>query len=167
MARGHAERLFFLIDAALARAGVARTAPDVIAVCTGPGGFTGVRVGVAAARGLALALDRPAVGVDWFAALAAEAGPGAHRIALPAPRGGAWAQMLRDGVADAPPALIASGDADDAAGWAARRAALGPAALARHAARLLAAGAPPPPAPLYLRPPDAIAAPPAQAATRL
>ena len=166
MARGHAERLFSLIDAALTRAGVAPAALDAIAVCAGPGGFTGVRVGVAAARGLALALDRPAVGVDWFAALAAEAGPGAQRIALPAPRGGAWTQTLRDGVAEGPPQLTTSGDGD-AAGWAARRAALGPAALARHAARLLAAGSPPPPAPLYLRPPDAIAAPPAQAATRL
>ena len=53
MLRGHAERLFPLIEAALSEARVAVSALDAIAVCTGPGGFTGARIGVAAARGLA------------------------------------------------------------------------------------------------------------------
>ncbi|RCL00250.1 MAG: Peptidase M22 glycoprotease [Candidatus Tokpelaia sp. JSC188] len=45
---------------------------DRISVNTGPGSFTGVRVGVSAARGLALALDRPAIGINTFEALAFE-----------------------------------------------------------------------------------------------
>ncbi len=67
---GHAERLMPMIEAALAEAGVAFADLDRIAVTTGPGSFTGVRVGVAAARGLALALDIPAVGIGSLDALA-------------------------------------------------------------------------------------------------
>jgi tRNA threonylcarbamoyladenosine biosynthesis protein TsaB len=67
--RGHAERLMPMTEAALAEAGIALTDLDRIAVTTGPGSFTGVRVGVAAARGLALALDIPAVGIGSLDAL--------------------------------------------------------------------------------------------------
>jgi len=69
--RGHAEILFPLIDAALAEAGARYPDLDRIAVTTGPGSFTGVRIGIAAARGLALALDRPAVGIGSLEAIAA------------------------------------------------------------------------------------------------
>src|SRR5690606_16493325 len=55
--KGHAERLMSLIDEALAQASLELTDVDRIAVVIGPGSFTGIRVGVAAARGLALALD--------------------------------------------------------------------------------------------------------------
>lgn len=68
--RGHAERLMPMIEAALAEAGVGFNKLKRIAVTTGPGSFTGVRIGVAAARGLALALDIPAVGVGSLHALA-------------------------------------------------------------------------------------------------
>ncbi len=54
MERGHAEQLFPMIDNALARAGIGYDCVGRIAVCTGPGSFTGVRIGVAAARGIAL-----------------------------------------------------------------------------------------------------------------
>ena len=70
MSRGHAERLMPMIISALAEAGIAFGDLDRIAVTIGPGSFTGVRVGVAAARGLALALDIPAVGVGSLDALA-------------------------------------------------------------------------------------------------
>ncbi len=70
LGKGHAERLMPMIEAALAEAGVVFSDLDRIAVTTGPGSFTGVRVGVAAARGLALALDIPAVGVGSLDALA-------------------------------------------------------------------------------------------------
>ena len=59
MATGHAERLMPMIEEVLAEAGGALTDIDVIAVTEGPGTFTGLRVGVAAARGLALAAQRP------------------------------------------------------------------------------------------------------------
>ena len=68
--RGHAERLMPMIEVALERAGIAFADPERIAVTTGPGSFTGVRVGIAAARGLALALDIPAVGVGSLDAFA-------------------------------------------------------------------------------------------------
>ncbi|MBO0661354.1 tRNA (adenosine(37)-N6)-threonylcarbamoyltransferase complex dimerization subunit type 1 TsaB [Jiella sp. MQZ9-1] len=69
--KGHAERLTGVIDSVLAEAGVAYGDLARIVVTTGPGSFTGVRVGVAAARGLALALAVPAIGVSTLDALAA------------------------------------------------------------------------------------------------
>src|SRR6266404_2143129 len=68
--RGRAERLMPMIESALAEAGADFADLDRVAVTTGPGSFTGVRVGIAAARGLALALDIPAVGVRSLDALA-------------------------------------------------------------------------------------------------
>lgn len=70
--RGHAERLMEFVDAALDAASMDLPAVERIAVTIGPGSFTGIRVGVAAARGLALALGVPAVGVSTFSALAAD-----------------------------------------------------------------------------------------------
>ncbi len=54
MERGHAEHLFPMIDKVLALAGTGYEGVVRIAVCTGPGSVTGVRIGVAAARGIAL-----------------------------------------------------------------------------------------------------------------
>jgi tRNA threonylcarbamoyladenosine biosynthesis protein TsaB len=68
--RRHAERLLPVIDAVLAEAGVAKRAIDRIVVGTGPGGFTSVRVGVATAKGLALALGVPVHGVGTMHAIA-------------------------------------------------------------------------------------------------
>ncbi len=69
--KGHAERLMSMVDAALLAA--ACTISDIgrIAVTIGPGSFTGIRVGVAAARGFALALSKPAIGVSTLEVLAA------------------------------------------------------------------------------------------------
>jgi tRNA threonylcarbamoyl adenosine modification protein YeaZ len=71
--KGHAERLIGVIESVLGQAGLAYADLDRIGVSIGPGSFTGVRVGVATARGLALALGIPAVGVNTLEALAAEA----------------------------------------------------------------------------------------------
>jgi tRNA threonylcarbamoyladenosine biosynthesis protein TsaB len=68
--RGHAERLMPMIEAGLGEAGVAFKDLEGVAVTTGPGSFTGVRVGIAATRGLALALDIPAIGIGSLDALA-------------------------------------------------------------------------------------------------
>ncbi|MET3660538.1 tRNA threonylcarbamoyl adenosine modification protein YeaZ [Aquamicrobium ahrensii] len=73
LGKGHAEHLMAVIDAALKEAGKTFAELDAIAVSVGPGSFTGVRVGVATARGLALALNIPAIGVTTLEALAAEA----------------------------------------------------------------------------------------------
>jgi tRNA threonylcarbamoyladenosine biosynthesis protein TsaB len=71
MSRGQSERLVPMIEEVMAEAGVAYPALDAIAVTCGPGGFTGVRIGLATARALALACDRPVIGVSNFEAVAA------------------------------------------------------------------------------------------------
>ena len=71
MARGHAEALLPLIARVMDQAGIEFLELDRIAVTVGPGSFTGLRVGIAAARGIALAAGRPAVGVSTLAAYAA------------------------------------------------------------------------------------------------
>lgn len=70
MERGQSEMLLPSIERALAQAGVAFQDLGSVGVTTGPGAFTGIRIGLAAARGLALALGIPCVGVDSFSALA-------------------------------------------------------------------------------------------------
>ncbi|WP_114240866.1 tRNA (adenosine(37)-N6)-threonylcarbamoyltransferase complex dimerization subunit type 1 TsaB [Dyella sp. C9] len=71
--RRHAELVLPMADALLAEAGLGRHALDVIAVGRGPGAFTGVRLGVSLAQGMALALDVPVITVSSLAALALEA----------------------------------------------------------------------------------------------
>jgi tRNA threonylcarbamoyl adenosine modification protein YeaZ len=66
MTRGQAERLMPLLEECLSEAGLAWTDLTALGVGIGPGNFTGIRIAVSAARGLALALDVPAVGVDGF-----------------------------------------------------------------------------------------------------
>ena len=68
--RRHAELALPWAQQLLAEAGVAKAQLDAIAVGRGPGAFTGVRLGVAIAQGIALALDRPVVPVSTLAALA-------------------------------------------------------------------------------------------------
>ena len=70
MARGHSERLVPMIDTVMRESGLSYEALDAIAVTCGPGGFTGVRIGLATARGLALASGRPLLGFSNFAVLA-------------------------------------------------------------------------------------------------
>ena len=170
MTRGHQERLAPLVQEVMREAGFAF--PDLarVGVTTGPGSFTGLRVGLAFARTLALALGRPCVGVSTLAALAAET-RGEVVTAIPAPQDRLYTQRFRDAAAVDAPRLVAVDDLDltgvarlvgpaaarlaglaptaevDALAWP------GPAALAR-----LCAAAPEPqepPAPLYLRAPDA------------
>jgi tRNA threonylcarbamoyl adenosine modification protein YeaZ len=71
MLRGHAEALMPLIGRVMKQAETAFSALDRIAVTTGPGSFTGLRVGIAAARGIALAATKPAFGLTTLAAYAA------------------------------------------------------------------------------------------------
>src|SRR5579885_271570 len=71
MQRGHAEALMPLVARVMQRAAATFADLDGIAVTTGPGSFTGLRVGIAAARGIALAAGKPAVGITTLAAYAA------------------------------------------------------------------------------------------------
>jgi tRNA threonylcarbamoyladenosine biosynthesis protein TsaB len=71
MKRGHAEALMPLIARVIEQSGIAFAVLDRIAVTTGPGSFTGLRVGLSAARGIALAANKPVVGLTTLTAYAA------------------------------------------------------------------------------------------------
>jgi tRNA threonylcarbamoyladenosine biosynthesis protein TsaB len=71
MKRGHAEALMPLIARVIKQSGVGFSGLDRIAVTTGPGSFTGLRVGLSAARGIALAANKPVVGLTTLSAYAA------------------------------------------------------------------------------------------------
>ncbi|WP_312166357.1 tRNA (adenosine(37)-N6)-threonylcarbamoyltransferase complex dimerization subunit type 1 TsaB [Phenylobacterium sp.] len=172
MSRGHQERLAPLVAEIMGEAGLSFDQLDRIAVTVGPGSFTGLRVGLAFAKGLSAALGIPAIGVGSLEALAQ---PHAGRVfaVLDAKRGQVYLQAFADGAA------VSAPDALPIETAAARLAELAPdllvgtgAALladmrpsarviaADHAdpaavAALAAARAPTPPRPLYLRAPDA------------
>ena len=76
--KGHAEHLMGIVDRVLAHAGKKLAMVERIAVTIGPGSFTGIRVGVAAARGFALALNIPTVGITTLETMAA-----AQRVKTP------------------------------------------------------------------------------------
>ena len=68
MKNGQAEHLFEVIENALKKAKVEKTRIDLIVVGVGPGNFTGIRIGLAAAKGLSLSLKVPVSGVNSFQA---------------------------------------------------------------------------------------------------
>jgi tRNA threonylcarbamoyladenosine biosynthesis protein TsaB len=76
MERGQAEALLPMVSEVLAEAGRPLASLDLIAVTIGPGAFTGLRIGLAAARGLALASGLPLFGITSFEAVAAQVAPG-------------------------------------------------------------------------------------------
>lgn len=164
MAKGQAERLMPLLEEVLAEAGLGWHDLDALGVGTGPGNFTGVRISVAAARGLALGLDIPAIGVSVLEALAQDA-PRPVAVALDARRDEAYAQLFTPAGAEAPTLTPAADLADKLAGVPVIGLALPHSAplAPRHplavAVALVAAAKlgtdQPRPAPLYLRGADA------------
>jgi tRNA threonylcarbamoyladenosine biosynthesis protein TsaB len=180
MSTGHAEAIAPMVERLMREAGLGFADLGRIAVTTGPGTFTGQRIGLAFARGLALALKIPCVGVTTLEAIAAaarDAHPGqAVTVALDARKGEAYVQGFgHDGLELAPPALLTHADA--AAGYAGNEIVLaGTAAeiiapLITAPCRIASVSQPDaawvaqlghgrdpvthPPAPLYLRAPDA------------
>ena len=91
--RRHAELVLPMAEELLAEAGITRRQIDGIAMGQGPGAFTGVRLAVALAQGIALALDRPVVPVSTLAALAA--------LAFPSPLVGEGARRAGEGASQA------------------------------------------------------------------
>lgn len=107
--RGHAERLFPILDRVLTQSGRSFNQLDRLAVCVGPGSFTGVRVGVAAMRGLALALDIPLIGVSVFDALYGSCDAVQPvLVVIDARRGEVYAQLYETGGAPAGPPQVLS-----------------------------------------------------------
>ncbi|GHD99589.1 peptidase M22 [Defluviimonas sp. 20V17] len=153
MDKGQAERLMPLLEEVLAEAGVAWRDLAALGVGVGPGNFTGIRIAVSAARGLALALKIPAIGVSSFEALA-DGHDGPVTALVDARRGAVYAQRLPGGT----PALMPREDALEQAQGSRVAEATDPRTLATAIARIAAArrDAPQPrPAPLYLRGADA------------
>lgn len=97
MQRGQAERLAPLVVELLAEARVPAADLDRIAVTTGPGSFTGVRVGLAFARGLALALGVPCVGLSTLQVMALEGGQDGARAAVVHTPGALYLAAYADG----------------------------------------------------------------------
>ncbi|MGR3714934.1 MAG: tRNA (adenosine(37)-N6)-threonylcarbamoyltransferase complex dimerization subunit type 1 TsaB [Shimia sp.] len=149
MKRGQAERLMPLLQETLAQAGVTWADLNAIGVGVGPGNFTGIRLSVSAARGLALGLNIPAVGVSSFEAISlTETTP--HIATVPAPRD----QVYALGVGFDTPKLVPATEVDEAL----MRALPVAAQLVENIARVAATRfeqSPPPPAPLYIKPADA------------
>lgn len=116
MERGQAEALVPMVRRVVENAGLAFSAIDRIAVTIGPGSFTGLRIGIAAARGFALAHGRPAVGVSTLAAYSAPVLFGSERMpvaaAVDARQGMVFFQLMgADGRVIAGPGLIGAADA--------------------------------------------------------
>ncbi|MFQ5984614.1 MAG: tRNA (adenosine(37)-N6)-threonylcarbamoyltransferase complex dimerization subunit type 1 TsaB [Alphaproteobacteria bacterium] len=102
--RGHAEALMPMVVSVMAEAGLRYPDLDLVAVTVGPGTFTGVRIGLAAARGLALASGLPVAGITTFEALARAVPAPARRgrrvvAALDARRDEVYLQAFRPGLA--------------------------------------------------------------------
>lgn len=93
----HAQRLLPLAAELLAAAGIGWEAIEQIAVGVGPGGYTGLRIGVATARGLALAHGATLVGVGTLRALAEPVAARSTAAVLDARRGEAFIGLYRDG----------------------------------------------------------------------
>jgi len=99
MARGQSEALMPMVAEVMAEAGVAFAAIDLLAVTVGPGAFTGIRIGLAAARGLALATGLKAVGIVTTRAVAHAVDPAERRgrpllVVLDSKRDEPWVQAF-------------------------------------------------------------------------
>jgi len=100
MLRGHQERLAPLAAETMRAASLSFPEIDRVGVTIGPGSFTGLRVGLAFAKGLGLALDKPCVGVGTLEALAAsDPGLGLTAAVIDAKRGQVYLQAFESGVA--------------------------------------------------------------------
>lgn len=145
MSKGQAERLMVLLEETVHNGNATWADLNAIAVGVGPGNFTGIRIGVSAARGLALGLQIPAYGVTGFEARTLCA-PHGTTVAIPAPRDMAYVRTTDGPQLVARDTIVAPAPEPDPATLAR--------AIAQHAATLWPATHPAP-TPFYIRPPDA------------
>jgi len=162
MAKGQAERLFPLLEEVLAEGKARWSDLSAIGVGIGPGNFTGIRISVSAARGLALSLGIPAIGVSSFEAQAIDA-PRPITSLIDARRDQVFVQHLTDTGAKPPHVMpLSEVSAQNSTGQnTTAQITIGPSdtvdatAIARLTARRFADPDQPRPAPLYVRAPDA------------
>lgn len=172
MTKGQAERLIPLIEEVLSEAAMTWADIDRIGVGTGPGNFTGIRISIAAARGLALSLNIPAIGISALdAAILGTDGP--VLACLTAPGGATYIQLhgrgamldqparlirAEDDLSDLPPLPCVGSSAETIAvriGGTAQPIQHAPASAIAHLAGRADTTDIQPPAPLYMRPADA------------
>jgi tRNA threonylcarbamoyladenosine biosynthesis protein TsaB len=114
MERGHAEALAPMVEAAIQASGIAFAELDRLAVTTGPGTFTGQRVGLAFMRGLRVALKKPLVGITTLeamcAAAMAEAGTSYAAAIHDARRDEAYLAVASAGASPVAPEILAMPD---------------------------------------------------------
>lgn len=151
MAQGQAERIFPAIDELLARTKTAYAELTRIAVTTGPGSFTGLRIGLSGARGLGLALEVPVIGVATLFAISLGGPAKPFTVSLDAKRGEAYVQSFRSPAQPADEARLIP--IEETAGAAITDAQVPIEALARFAASADPGTFPPDPA--YIRGADA------------
>ncbi len=114
MARGQGEHLMAMLGEMLHGQGLEWADVGVLAVGIGPGNFTGIRISVAAARGLALGLGVPAMGVSTFEIMrAAASGDEAALVGLRAPRGAHYVQEFAGARPVGPPRYIGPGESPE------------------------------------------------------
>ncbi|MEO1537065.1 MAG: tRNA (adenosine(37)-N6)-threonylcarbamoyltransferase complex dimerization subunit type 1 TsaB [Pseudomonadota bacterium] len=160
MKKGQAERLFPMLEEVLGDVSAVWKDLDAIGVGTGPGNFTGIRIAVSAARGLALGLDIPAVGISTFEIAQRMGQPRGDGLGwteyLPAPQGRAYAQGFRDAQLTGAPWIVDGHESDTLSymntAWSGETLEH---LATRTATKLAEAVRMSPPAPLYIRPPDA------------
>jgi len=110
--RGHAERLAPMVVEVLAAAGLSPNDIDRIAVCTGPGSFTGLRVALSFAKGFALPRQTPVLGFDaLIIAAAVSKNSGAITVYRDVKRGQVFAARYQNAKTDAAPAAMTMDDA--------------------------------------------------------
>ena len=124
--RTHGERLPAEMAAALAQAGVTRQQIDLLAVAAGPGGFTGLRIGLATMQGLAMTLNKPVAGVSTLDALAAQLHERDVELIVPwmdAQRGDVFATLIDRGSGEALEPPVAANPSEVLEQWRPRMAA--------------------------------------------
>jgi len=154
MAKGQAERLFPLLEEVLAEGGITWSDLTAIGVGIGPGNFTGIRISVSAARGLALSLNIPAVGVSSFEAQAIDA-PRPVLSLVDARRDQVFVQELTDSAAMPPHVMAKAEITNTAANTIGPSDTVSAVAVACITATRYTDPTQPRPSPLYVRAPDA------------
>lgn len=104
--KGQVENLVPVLEGLLAGADETWADLDAIAVGIGPGNFTGIRISVSLARGLALSLGKPAIGVSMFEVVAHQIGKPLVMASIAAPREHAYVQVVEHGAAIGTPRLV-------------------------------------------------------------